>query len=103
MEFNSINFNIQINTNQKAGLVNNLAKQNQNQAPLENNMQNQNQAQNINPVLLYDFQAARMDNETVLKYLQNLMKLPDSIDKFLAQLNSKNVDAKLTSFALWYF
>ena len=100
MEFNSINFNIRNIANQKAGLVQNNTQQNQasQQQVLAQNQQMQTQT--INPSLMYDFQAAKMDNETVLKYLQNLMNLPNSIDKFVNQLNSKNIDPKLTSILI---
>ena len=99
MEFNSINnFNINTIAQQKAGLVQNSQNQNQNQAPQPQiKQQAQTQTQYINPSLMYDFQSAKMDNETILKYLQNLLKLPNSIEKFVNQLSSKNIDAKLAS------
>ena len=100
MEFNSVNFNINNLANQKAGLVQNDKQQNQ--APQQEILpQNQN-AQNaqINQALMYDIQAAKMDNETILKYLQNLMNLPNSIDKFVNQLNSKNFDSKLAAILI---
>ena len=101
MEFNSINnYNPNIVSNQKAGLVQNSQNQ---QSPAQNQITQQPQqtpTQQINPGLMYDFQAAKMDNETILKYLQNLMKLPNSIDKFVNQLNSKNIDPKITSILI---
>lgn len=99
MEFSSINnFNFQINTNPKAGLVQN--SQNPPQAQAQVQAQNPSilaGSETINPALIYDFQATQMDSETILKYLQNLLKLPNSIDKFVNQLNSKNVNSKLAS------
>ena len=88
MEFNSVNnFIIQPNSAQKAGLVQGLQNQ-QTAQPQAQNLplpQSINQAA-VNPSLMYDFQLAKMDNETILKYLQNLMKLPNSIDKFVNQM-----------------
>lgn len=98
MEFNSINFNLNNIANQKAGLVQNNIQNNSQNQPQQMQPQTQNQQiiqQNINPSLMYNFQLAKMDNETVLKYLQNLLNLPNSIDNFVNQLNSKNVDPKL--------
>lgn len=90
---NNINNIIQ---NPKAGLVQNS----QNQAPQQQTQQSQiilqQQNQSINPSLIYDFSAAKMDNETILKYIQNLLKLPETIEKFVNQLNS-NINPKLTS------
>ncbi len=94
--FNNINF-----ANQKAGIV-----QNNQEQPAQQNMQPQTQNltpqqnQTINPSLMYDFQIAKMDNETMLKYLQNLMKLPNSIEKFVNQLGSKNIDPKIASILI---
>ena len=84
---------------QKANLVQNSQQEpNQAQPQLSQNLQaNTMQNQQINPSLMYDFQMAKMDNETVLKYLQNLLKLPNSIDKFINNLNNKNLDSKITS------
>lgn len=99
MEFNSVNFNINI-VNQKAGLVKN--SQQQAQTPQQQILpQTQpSSTQYINPSLMYDFQSVKMDNETVLKYLQNLMKLPNSIDKFVNQLNTNNIDPKLSKILI---
>ncbi len=98
MEFNSVNnFIIQPNSAQKAGLVQGLQNQ-QTAQPQAQNLplpQSINQAA-VNPSLMYDFQFAKMDNETILKYLQNLMKLPNSIDKFVNQMSEKVVNPKLT-------
>lgn len=101
MEFNSINFKINNFATQKAGIVqNNTQGQNQPQTQSQQLPAQTFQNQNINPALMYDFQMAKMDNETVLKYLQNMLKLPNSIEKFVNQLNSKNVDPKLASILL---
>ena len=73
MEFNSINFNINNFASQKAGLVQNQTQgQNQTQMQQQTQVQPFVQNQSINPALIYDFQMAKMDNKTVLKYLQNL-------------------------------
>lgn len=101
MEFNSINFNINNIASQKAGLVQNNTQNNQQTLQQQNLIQNQQpQTQYINPSLMYDFQVSKMDNQTVLKYLQNLMNLPNSIDKFVNQLNSKNIDPKISSILI---
>ena len=97
MEFNSINnSNFQI-ANQKANLVkiSQDLPQNTQQSTPQTQIPTQQTPQNINPSIMYDFQMAKMDNETMLKYLQNLLKLPNSIDKFVEQLNSKNIDPKI--------
>lgn len=103
MNFNSIN---NVNTlnfaNQKAGIVNNPSEQ-QGQGSVQNQMPQQQQIiqnQTINPSLMYDFQMVKMDSETMLKYLQNLMKLPNSIEKFVNQLSNKNIDPKLASILI---
>ncbi|MBQ9150351.1 hypothetical protein IJX73_05410 [bacterium] len=97
MEFNSVNnFIIQPNSAQKAGLVQGLQNQ-QTAQPQAQNLplpQSINQAA-VNSSLMYDFQFAKMDNETILKYLQNLMKLPNSIDKFVNQMSEKVANPKL--------
>ena len=49
----------------------------------------------INPTLIYDFQLVKMDNEVLIKYLQSLLSIPNSIDKFIESLNSKNEDNKI--------
>lgn len=101
MEFHSVNsFNFNNISNQKAGLVQNNPQENsQNQTQYQAQIQ-QNQAQIINPALMYDFKTSLMDKETVLKYLQNLMKLPNSIDEFVNQLNSKNINPKISSILI---
>lgn len=105
MEFNSINtnFNIQPQAQQKAGLVQNA--QNSQNTPAQSQPQQQTQTQTtqnqcINPALMFDYQSAKMDNQTVLKYLQNLMNLPNSIEKFVNQLNSNNIDPKIKSILI---
>ena len=98
MQFNPINnINIQNNiSSQKAGLVqgsqDGLASSGQN---ITQQPQTPMPQQTINPSLMYDFQMAKMDNQTVVKYLQNLLNLPNSIDKFVEQLNSKNMDPRI--------
>jgi len=44
--------------------------------------------------LMYNLEMAKMDNETILKYLKSLLQLPNSIDKFVEQINSKTPDSK---------
>ena len=95
--FNPINsnFNIQNNfSSQKAGLVQNSQNQAINQF---NQNQSQTPAQNLqtslNPNLLINYEAVKMTNEQVLKYLLNLLEMPSSIDKFISNLNNaKNQD-----------
>ena len=95
---NPININIRNTSQTTAGMVQNSQNLPSNQ---QQNMQLQTQTpqqnQVINPSLMYDFSAVKMDNETVLKYLQNLLKLPNSIEKFVNQLGNKNIDPKITS------
>lgn len=99
MEFSSINnnFNIQTQAQQKAGLVqNNLAN---NQATQQQSLPQTPSAMQPFKILdptIFDFQLAKMDNQTALKYLQNLMELPETIEKFAEQLNSKNINPKLS-------
>lgn len=95
---NGINFNIQNIAQQKANIVQNSEQNTQSQTQFQQNTPlAQQQTQYINPSLMYDFQLAKMDNETVLKYLQNLLKLPNSIEKFVNMLNNKNIDPKIAS------
>lgn len=102
--FNSLN---NININQMLGNIQRniaqqqaqIVQQNQNQTP-------QQQTQNLlQQNLMYDqaviyspdifsFEVFRMDNETITKYLQNLLNLPNSIDKFVKELDSKNLNPK---------
>ncbi|MBR5304831.1 MAG: hypothetical protein IKU37_08415 [Candidatus Gastranaerophilales bacterium] len=95
MEFNSVNFNLNNIANQKAGLVNNsqnLLQQTQSQ--IQPQIQ-QAASLRVEHNFMYDFFAAKMDNETVLRYLQKLFDFPDSIEKFVNQLNDKNINSKL--------
>ena len=98
MEFNPINnFNLNNISQQKAGIVQNNSEQNQ---PLQNQAFNQSQTplqihRPIDPAI-FDFQLAKMDNETIVKYLQNLLKLPKTIEKFVEQMDVKNIDPKIT-------
>lgn len=50
----------------------------------------QNQAQNTSSLiaqnLIMNLETAKMEQETVLQYMQNLMKLPENIDKFIEQM-----------------
>ena len=57
----------------------------------------------INPTLIYDFQLAKMDNEILIKYLQSLLSIPNSIDKFIESLNSKNEDNKILKTTTSFF
>ena len=102
MNFNSINNFNNINfANQKAGIVQNNTEQATKQSTqTQAQPQALQQKQTINPSLMYDFALAKMDNETMLKYLQSLMKLPNSIEKFVSQLGSKNIDPKISSILI---
>lgn len=97
-DFNSINNNyIRPLSQIKAGIVNNV-QDNQNttnQTPEQKQQHLQTEAKTINPSLMYDFKMAKMDNEVLLKYLQNLLNLPNSIDKFVSDLNSKNNNSQI--------
>ena len=95
--FNPINNNFNIHQNfaaQKAGIVQNNQNQQitqfgQNQTPL----QTQQQTPEINPNLLINYEAVKMTNEQVLKYLLSMLDMPSSIDKFISNLNNpKNQD-----------
>ncbi len=92
--FNPINNNLfikfQNNISQKPADLVNADVQSENPA-----VSGQSSAQNIsydklNPSLMFDYNLVKMDSETMLKYLQNLMNLPDSIEKFISQANDKN-------------
>ena len=98
--FNPINnnFNIQQNiASQKAGIV----QQNQNQTTGQQN-QSQTPIQpivqqiSINPNLLINYEAVKMTNEQVLKYLLNLLDMPSSIDKFISNLNNPKSQDKIS-------
>ncbi|MBQ8634822.1 hypothetical protein IJX73_02040 [bacterium] len=93
------NINTQNISQTKAGLVQNSQNQpiGQQTPQAQPQIQTPQQNQTINPSLMFDFSTIKMDNETALKYLQNLLKLPNSIDKFVNQLNSKNVDPKIAA------
>ena len=97
--FRPINLNTQNISQTKAGLVQNSQNQPAQQQTLQMQAQPQalQQNQTVNPSIMYDFSTVKMDNETVLKYLQNLLNLPNSIDKFVNQLNSKNIDPKIAA------
>lgn len=99
--FNPINNNIfnpaqNINASNKAGMVQNS----QQNLPQGNEILNQNlpttpQIFQKTP-FIYDLTFEKMNNETVLKYLQNLLKLPESIEKFVAQIaDNKAVNEKV--------
>ena len=95
--FNNINF-----ANNKAGLVNfsnetkanNVAaknnplnnSQNPNLAPNSNTNSNQSRDINLNPLYTLDYSKIKMDNELILKYLQSLLKLPNTIDELVYQI-----------------
>ncbi len=90
--FNPINNNFNIYQNfasQKANIV----QDNQNQA-INQYAQNQSMAQfqqqqtQINPNLLINYEAVKMTNEQILKYLLSMLELPSSIDKFINELNN---------------
>ena len=51
----------------------------------------------INAALIFDTAGLKMDNEAILKYLQSLMNLPPSIDKFTKELCSNPSADKLLS------
>ena len=38
---------------------------------------------------MFNFEMAKMDNETLLKYLQSALKMPDSIEKFIKSADTK--------------
>lgn len=106
MENFNLNSNINIqrqipNTAPKpAGLVNSASNQvqAQNQAPDNPNFTNQNQAQQVNYQANFqniNYEALTMDKEALLKYLQNLLNLPNSIDKFIDELKNNPKNAKL--------
>lgn len=99
----NINSLININNtiqNPKTGIVQNSNEQMSQQQTSQSQIQIQQQNQNINPSLLYDYSMAKMDNETVLKYLQNLLKMPETIEKFVNQLNDNSINSKLTSILI---
>ena len=48
-----------------------------------------------NKSLIYSFETAEMENQTVLKYLQNLMDLPNSIEKFVSEAANNKTNDKL--------
>ena len=85
------NFNFNILANKPAGLVGQLGQVGQNQEGANPQAQNsQTTAQNFQfqqvVVPTLNFENVLMEKDTVLKYLQSLMKLPNSIDKFIKEL-----------------
>lgn len=93
--FNSINNNL-INTNnniapKKADIVQNNSN---NQTNQQQNILQDNaliHQQTTNQIFAQNFQLNKMDNETILKYLQSLLNLPTSIEQFVnQQKNIKN-------------
>lgn len=65
------------------------SNQNNNNIPLNKTFES------INPALIYSLELAKMDNKVLVKYLQSLLSLPDSIDKFIQQLNSDSKDSQM--------
>ena len=66
------------------------------------NKQAENSAETVSKALLYDYNQAKMDSEVLLKYLRNVMKMPENINKLIDTLESpilkaligKNIDVK---------
>lgn len=77
-----------------------IVQQNINQTPQQNQGGEQNnlllnqQRTFLNPELLFDFETFKMDNETVTKYLQGILKLPNSLDKFMQEVNNPKLNPK---------
>lgn len=85
---NNINLSSQIAT-QKANMVKALDNNNTNnpQPNIQYQTQNNNHLSSI--ILNNNFTMPPMENEVILKYLQNLLNLPNSIDKFISNPNDK--------------
>ena len=49
----------------------------------------------INPALLYNMQSAKMDYEVMLKYILNMLMLPENIDKFIQKAAHGSKDNEL--------
>lgn len=101
MENFNLNINIQKQTpniaSKPMGLVNMNPEETQAQAQTaqnQNTQQNQTTLQNVFNQNI-NFEALVMDKETILKYLQNLLNLPNSIDKFIDELKTNPKNAKL--------
>ncbi len=96
--FNQIRLNQNLpNQNKQAGMVSNSQNLENIQAPKQNEtlFTYTNRAQNV-PLIDYStqiFEIPKMETLTVLKYLQNLLNLPNTIDKFIAE--TKNPNSKL--------
>ena len=96
--FNSIN-NLRFYVSQNGSSVQNSKPAGIVDDSLSNLTQNTSNMQNettslVNPSLLYNYSMAKMDYEVMMKYLLNMMSLPDSIDKFIqkAAQNSKDFE-----------
>lgn len=92
--FNNLNFNPVSNT--PAGLVGQVgAKETSSNAQMQqtNSQLNAFQFQQIEIPTL-NFENILMEKETILKYLQNLMKLPNSVEKFVEELNQNKNNPK---------
>ncbi len=100
---NNINNNINNNftiSSAKASIVNTNSAQSANIQNAQNaniqNYTNQNQNnsimnQNINQLAAFDYSKIKMDNDTILKYLQNLLNLPKTIDELVNKIDAKTL------------
>lgn len=98
---NNINFNQNMGNYQRniSNTPAQIVQQNINQTPNQGQNPNQNALLNqqrtlLNPEFLFNFETFQMDNETVTKYLQNLLKLPNSLDKFMQEINNPKLNPK---------
>ena len=64
--------------------------------PAQNAFSMQNEAaSSVNPSLLYNYSMAKMDYEVMMKYMLNMMSLPDSIDKFIQKAAQNGKDFEM--------
>lgn len=98
-DFNSINnFNfIKIHTNstQNKGTVEISDKNLSVNIEQNKNLPLNRPLEQVNPALIYNLQLAKMDNETLIKYLQSLLALPNSIDDFIKKANSNTKNSEI--------
>ena len=94
-DFNSVN-NLTFKSNlpvknSAAHLLGNFvdAAENKNLNQNTNQILNQNK-ENINNAFLFDYNLAKMDNETLLKYLKSLLNMPSDIEKFVQSLSKQD-------------
>ena len=90
-----INF-IKMNSiaNRPAGIVQeNFEQSNSKQQNIHSNI-SQNQINHNSSIYNFDTSLVKLNNETLIKYLQNLLQMPETIEEFIEELNKNQGSAK---------